>query len=1016
MANLACERQPRPPVIHSAADLPEAMAWALEGTCRFEPNLAPGIGGCDCRADPDPDALVPRPTCDPPPLPGSRSFERLQAIAPKLRTLAADSSASAAVAAAIWSVVWSESIDSARESRDRLLEITSQTEADAITPPLLGVQLILASRARSARELFVAQELVLKATPAARLAPVFEANRRQLEAWMQGAPKSGSGEGGLADRCPAHRRAAELHAFDGWPQAVLVGDTARASAEMEIAAEAGRTLSEDCNDAYFESLVHSARTLGAEGRLVAARAVQRFEEAKREYAHYELEASRARFGRALGDLRESLPVVALEAELFLAACEYQLGEFAAGESRARKLESADLSHLPTVAGRLHWTLGTFTAWRARPLEALDHYRRASEAYSSAGDVVGFATAEAFVAELTARFGDLEQAASLTLRGLRVADRVDDPRRRMNVYYTAALVAEAMGAVHLSRARFSDAVEAIRGAGQDIALASGLVQVARLSKRLGDTEASRAAADEAFALVPDSRTDSANRLMRADAHLALWEVSESNADAAKGLDEAEAIYSAHGIEKGIFETRLARLRLDLAGGEPFESASVERALDGLSLEFGDLDLETRARTADRREQLVDELVERAVSANDPLFALAIDQWDRSWLLAPAPRSLAALRDELVLSGADLSDVAGAIVLRQLGDRWLRWVWQRSEWRAEYLAAGVEATARKIARWRSALREGELASARREARELREILVPPVAIRGTSDVLVAVLDGEFWQAPVASWSVPEWHGDGAAPWLRVALQLRDPGGGGRRSVERRGAGFVGYPSLDESLGLAALDAERLELAAVRASFGSEVEVLTSDGASPRATSEALSSKRLLHFVTHMTAGGDAGEMAMLLLSPDAGSARVYGLTAEQLRKLNLDGLALVVLAGCSSAVGAPTSLGERASLAAALLHAGASQVIGTLWDVDDRGAASFAARFYATIGPERLSDREIEVAFRRALAASAAAGARDAGAFQLLRRYGFTATAGDRSRGPVAVDQPAHTVSLDEGGRG
>lgn len=1014
MANLACQRQPRPPEIRSAADLPAAMAWALEGVCRFEPALAPGVGGCDCGGAPAPGPLATGRRCDPPPPPGSEPFERLQAISPAMRALATDASANSSVAAAIWPVAWSDSVESALESRDRLLEVASSGESEDVASALLGMQMILSVRAQSARELFVAQEMTLRATPAVRALPTFEANRIRLSEWLKGPAQSDDPELGRIDRCSSRRREAEESAFDSWPRAELAADSESAAAELWKVVEAGRRLSSTCGDTYFESFARSVRALAGDERPAVARALLIFRDALRDYARYQLDASRARFELALSGLRGRVPVVALEAELFLAASEYQLGEIRVAEKRARRLESEDLAELPTLAGRLQWTLGTFAAWRARPLEAVEHYRRASEAYRECGDVTGFATAEAFVAELMAQFGDLEQAATLALGGLRVVDRVDDPRRKMNIYYSAALVAEAAGAPHVSRARFSEAVEAIRGSGQDIALATGLVGVARLSRQIGETRESRMIANEALALVPIARIDAGARLMRADAHLALWDVYESTEDAERALDEAEATYAALDIEKGVLEVRLARLRLRARTDGSFHRAAVELALDGLSREFAGLELESRIRTAGARRLLVDALIERSLANGDPLFALALDQWDRAWLQTATPKRLARSWDELTLTDADLDGARAVVVFRQLGDRWLRWVWNRSQWRAEILETGVEATARRIARLRDALRESALETARREAIELRELLLPPIAADARNDVLVAVLDGVLWRAPVASWGASRRGVDGAAPWLRLALQLRSPGGSTPSSSRRHGVGLVGYPNLDGRFGLPPLDHDRREMVAIQSRFGSRVDLFVGDSATSRSATAALASKRLVHFVTHMTAGGETGELAMLLLSAAAGDAEPSGLTAEHLRTMDLAGLELVVLAGCSSAIGATPGLGESSSLAATLLYAGAERVIGTLWDIDDQDAASVASRLYAELSLEPISDGEIDTAFRNALTASLEAGASDAAAFQLIRRHGLR-TAGDEGQGARAVvDEPAHLVSLDEGG--
>jgi CHAT domain-containing protein len=61
--------------------------------------------------------------------------------------------------------------------------------------------------------------------------------------------------------------------------------------------------------------------------------------------------------------------------------------------------------------------------------------------------------------------------------------------------------------------------------------------------------------------------------------------------------------------------------------------------------------------------------------------------------------------------------------------------------------------------------------------------------------------------------------------------------------------------------------------------------------------------------------------------------------------LDGVQVVVASACQSAVTDIARLTDEAvGLPAGLVQAGASTVIGTLWDVSDRAAALLTARFY------------------------------------------------------------------------
>ncbi len=70
-------------------------------------------------------------------------------------------------------------------------------------------------------------------------------------------------------------------------------------------------------------------------------------------------------------------------------------------------------------------------------------------------------------------------------------------------------------------------------------------------------------------------------------------------------------------------------------------------------------------------------------------------------------------------------------------------------------------------------------------------------------------------------------------------------------------------------------------------------------------------------------------------------------------------LVYLSGCETALGAALPTSSRAdedymTLAQAFLFAGARNVVATLWRIDDRGGAEFAAHFYRALASETPPD--------------------------------------------------------------
>jgi CHAT domain-containing protein/Tfp pilus assembly protein PilF len=124
-----------------------------------------------------------------------------------------------------------------------------------------------------------------------------------------------------------------------------------------------------------------------------------------------------------------------------------------------------------------------------------------------------------------------------------------------------------------------------------------------------------------------------------------------------------------------------------------------------------------------------------------------------------------------------------------------------------------------------------------------------------------------------------------------------------------------------------------------------------ATERAAREALESSAFVHFATHgilnvrnpMFSRLELVRGSGQLLSSNDGRLEVHELLDLQVRS------PLVFLSGCETGVGSEWSTSFRrgedyATLAQAFLFAGARNVIATLWRIEDRGAAVFAAEFY------------------------------------------------------------------------
>jgi tetratricopeptide (TPR) repeat protein len=127
-----------------------------------------------------------------------------------------------------------------------------------------------------------------------------------------------------------------------------------------------------------------------------------------------------------------------------------------------------------------------------------------------------------------------------------------------------------------------------------------------------------------------------------------------------------------------------------------------------------------------------------------------------------------------------------------------------------------------------------------------------------------------------------------------------------------------------------------------------------ATERALRTALGSGRVVHLATHGVLNPRNPLFSRLELypGPPTGSGDDDGrLEVHEVSRMVIDAR-LVFLSGCETGLGVSGSTGfstgeDYATLTRAFLSAGAANVIATLWQVRDRGAAELAARFYREV---------------------------------------------------------------------
>jgi CHAT domain-containing protein len=148
------------------------------------------------------------------------------------------------------------------------------------------------------------------------------------------------------------------------------------------------------------------------------------------------------------------------------------------------------------------------------------------------------------------------------------------------------------------------------------------------------------------------------------------------------------------------------------------------------------------------------------------------------------------------------------------------------------------------------------------------------------------------------------------------------------------------------------EAEEIAAVAGSTRVRVEM---DFAANRenALSAASSKASILHFATHALLDEKRPELSGIVLSlvgPD-GRPRNGFLRLVDIYQWRINAQ-LVVLSACRSALGTRLENEGQIGLVRGFFYAGASDVLATLWSVDDRATAIFMARFYQALLRDKL----------------------------------------------------------------
>jgi CHAT domain-containing protein/predicted negative regulator of RcsB-dependent stress response len=616
-----------------------------------------------------------------------------------------------------------------------------------------------------------------------------------------------------------------------------------------------------------------------------------------------------------------------------------------------------------AAAHLHWLRGTALMALGRLGDAIETYHRALAAYAAAANRGRQGAVHSLLASAYSVAGNPAlswQHRLWALEALAEAGLYD----RLGVSLSA--VAYEAYDEGLFRAAEQILLEVENAAADEAWRATIATYRARALAALGRVEAARRLLD---GIPPPDASDGPLLLRRGEALAHLGDLDASISTLSKAVTALEAgrerlLLTDALLERG--ETLAAQARL------PEARHDLEQALAGIELERSSLSPLERPAFLDAAGRALDLAVRLELASGTPASALQVVE-------ASAARTL---RDHL---GAGASAVTAPttpvtpptlsgdlLVLRfhLLEDRLLRWTLRggRTTFRQVPISRGL--IAEHTRSLRAALRANRPEEADGALRWLGELLLGDALSGAVPGEIVIIPSGVLYAVPFGALIDPA----SDRRLLELArlrtvpsLDLVTSASADRRVVAPEGLDSL-FVATSEASALRPLRFARQAAGAAVANYAGhgEVQLLADLQATPAAVREALPRARLVELSVHSLS--TPSFLGSTLLLAGGSAEQPATLSAEEIAGLDLSRLSLAILSSCDSSSSSYRGTEGIGGLQWAFLSAGATAVIATLWEVDDREAAEFTTRFHQQL----LGGAGVADALRRASLGSLAAG--------------------------------------------
>lgn len=602
-------------------------------------------------------------------------------------------------------------------------------------------------------------------------------------------------------------------------------------------------------------------------------------------------------------------------------------------------------------------------------------------------------------------GAAQQGRETLEQALRLFEQIDSLVGQAETRRGLGQAAAALGDFAAADRFFSQALALSRELGNTAEEARILAATARFQRTRGQLAAARSSLEESLDRLESLRSAIAGDDLRASHFAAQRQTYEEYVDLLRelhrkdpstGLDTRAFEAAERARARGLLDF-LGQAQVDLREGDPALLAEENR-----------LRLEMNAKAALRVDRLRKPGKAAEVEALDRELTTLTTQYQivEARLQASSPRYAGLRQPEIDLSRIQRQVLDGETVLLEYflaEPHSVLWLVTPDAISSFELPgrAEIEGLARRVHEQLGSHFPQGAAQERQDLATLSRMLLGPVLDRIAGKRLAVAADGALWYIPFATLPIPARNGSGEVPLIVEHEVVQVPSAAVLAELRRsragrpRPAGAVALladpvfettdgrfkaaqtgktqprpeatvaqaeppPSRDvwsdvfrglrQSAGGEAFERlpwSRQEAEAIASEAAERQILLALDFQASRdlATSADLSAYRVIHFATHGILDTQHPQLSGLVFSQvsEQGEPRDGFLRLHDVYQMRLSA-DLVVLSGCETALGRNLRGEGIVGLTHGFLHAGASQVLATLWPVRDRATAEMMRRFY------------------------------------------------------------------------